>query len=109
MKTLNLGRNWNGTETIVHVDDDEMITRDVMPGKSVQSILDRNADFRKQGRRPNRTAHGRLAASIPIPLYMEWKKEWRTKYRQDWTWQTFLTMKINNRDYSFLKTNEMRL
>lgn len=109
LKKLSLGRNWNGTETVVHVDDDELITRDVMSGRNVQSILDRNHDARSLGRKPNPQAQGRLAASIPIPVYTEWRKEWRTKYRQDWTWKTYLSMKLNSRDFAYLKTNEMRV
>lgn len=109
MKKANLGSNGNGTETIIRFDDDELISTDVMSGRNVQSILDTNAAFRAQGRRPNKNAHGRLAASIPIPVYTEWRKQWREKYRDDWTWKTFLTMKLNSRDYSHLKTNEMNV
>ena len=104
----NLGWNSNGTYTKLTFEGTEMISQDIMPGKSVQSILDTNAEKRALGRKPNSSAHGRLAASIPIPLYHEWKKQWRETYRQDWTWKTFLTMKINSRDYSYLKTNEMK-
>jgi hypothetical protein len=106
----NLGWNSHGaTYTELTYEGSEMIARDIMPGKFVQSILDSNAEKRALGKRPNPKAHGKLAASIPLPIYHEWKKEWRTTYRQDWTWKTYLTMKINNRDFSFLKTNEMKL
>lgn len=107
MNKINLGNNGNFTYTQIEVSDDELIARDVMPGQYVQAILDRNHRLRSLG--PNRRAHGRLAASIPDTVYAEWRKEWMRTYRQDWTWKTFLTMKLNNRDYSFLKTNEARL
>jgi hypothetical protein len=105
----NLGDNGNGTYTELRVSDDEIISRDVMPGQYVQNILDVNSRFRAEGRQPNRNAHGRLAASIPLPIYTEWRKSWMTKYKDDWSWKTYLTMKINSRDYSHLKTNEMNV
>jgi hypothetical protein len=109
MKKISLGANGNGTHTVIHVDDDELITRDIMPAKNVQSILDANAEFRARGRKPNPAAHGRLAASIPSPVYATWRKDWAEKYRDDWTWKTYLVMKLNTRDYSYLKTNELHL
>jgi hypothetical protein len=109
MKRVSLGKNWNGTETVIEVSDDELISRDIQPGRHIQAILDTNAAFRAQGRKPNPNAIGRHVASVPTTLYYEWLKEWRTKHRDKWTLQTFMTMKLNNRDYSYLKTNEMRL
>lgn len=109
MRKHNLGRNWNGTHTEIHVDDDEMIARDVQSARDIKSILDNNARMRALGRNPNSQAVGRHVASVPITVYCEWLKEWKTKYRQDWSWQTYMTMKLNSRDYSALKTNEMRL
>lgn len=96
-------------QTRLHVDDDEIITEDVMPARVVGRILDENTRLRNLGRNPNPRAHGRLAARIPLPIYHNWRREWRQKYAQDWTWQTFLAMKINDRDWAKLKTNERRL
>lgn len=44
------------------------------------------------------------AAQIPILTHTMWKKEWREKYAQDFTWQTFLTMKLNSRENCHLRT-----
>lgn len=92
----------------IAVSDDELICRDVMPGHHVQTILDANARVRNDNAH-NRKAQGRLAARIPITLWSEWRKEWRTKYRQYSTWQTFLAIKINNRDYSYLRTQNQKI
>ena len=109
MKKEIIGANGNGTYTRIDVNDDELISRDIMPGKMVQNILDANAAHRSLGRNPNKHARGRLAASIPITLYTEWKKDWRNNHSDKWSWETFLTVKLNNRDYSHLKTTEMHL
>jgi len=104
-----LGYNWNGTQTVVSEEDGFLYMEDRQTARANQAILDNNARFRAQGRHPNRQAHGRLAASIPITVYQGWRKEWERGHKDKWTWKTFLTMKLNSRDYSFLKTNEMRL
>lgn len=109
MKKHSLGYNWNGTQTIIHVDDNELIATDVQTGRANQAIVDRNKELRSLGRHPNRASHGRLAASIPITVYQGWRKEWETRHKDKWEWKTYLTMKLNSRDYSFLKTNEMKL
>lgn len=96
--------NSNGTYSDVRVNDDELISRDIMPGHAVQSILDGNHELRAT--RQNPKAFGRHAARIPKTVWTEWRKQWMTTHRQDWTWQTFLAMKLNSRDYSHLKTHE---
>ena len=109
MSKYSLGYNWNGTQTIVSADDNELVMADIQTARANQAILDGNKEFRAQGRHPNRAAHGRLAARIPITLYQTWKKDWKMNHSDKWTWKTFLSQKINNRDYSHLKTNEMNL
>ena len=106
MQKHNLGWNWNGTQTQIHVDDNEIITTDVQTARANQAIIDRNQRLRALGKTPNRAAHGRIAASIPITVYQTWRKEWQTTHRDTWTWKTYLSMKLNSRDYSYLKTRE---
>lgn len=92
----------------IHVNDDELITRDVMPAHHVQSILDLNAATRND-KLYNRKAEGRLAARIPIPTWTEWRREWMNTRRQYCTWQTFLAAKINSRDYSYLRAQDQKI
>lgn len=105
MKTYDLGENWNGTRTKLHVDDDQIIMQD---WEDAQPLLDENQRMRNMPQA--RTMRGGyLAARIPATMYYEWKKDWRANHRDRWTWQTYLAMKINSRDYSKLKTSDRRL
>lgn len=99
-----LGGNAVAT-TIAHFDDNELIIEERMSEQVVKDILDHNQKVRSAGLR-NRNAHGRLAASIPIGLYNKWRKEWRERGRDNWEWRTFLAMKLNSREWAFLKTIE---
>jgi hypothetical protein len=90
-------------QNVISVNDDELITRDIMAGHHVQAILDSNKRVRNDNAY-NKKAQGRLAARIPLPVYHMWSKEWKASRSQYMTWQTFLAAKINSRDYSYLKT-----
>lgn len=85
-------------QTVLHMNGDEMVTQDVINGRRMQTFLDDNQKLRREG--VNSKAQGRLAARIPITLYTSWRREWERKYKQDWTWKTYLATKVNNRDYS---------
>lgn len=108
MKKINLGNNWNGNQTIIHVDDDEIISTDVRPAWQVQTILDQNKEKRALGRAPNKEAHGRHVASIPMEIYHEWKKE-HAICKDSVDWKSFVKSKLNDPDNAFLRTNEMHL
>jgi hypothetical protein len=102
MKKLLDKQLWNGNRSQVYSDGNELVTMDVKPAKQVQAILDVNAELRNHAV-VNKQARGRLVARIPDTMHREWKKEWQTKYRQDWTWRTYLSMKLNSRENSYLK------
>ena len=102
MKKLLDRQLWNGNRSQVYSDGNELVTMDVKPAKQVQAILDVNAELRNHAV-INKQARGRLVARIPDTMHREWKKEWQTKYRQDWTWRTYLSMKLNSRENSYLK------
>jgi hypothetical protein len=100
---ISLGHN-GISETLVHEESGSLITEEV---QDCTAVLDRAQILR--GLSVNRRAHMKPAATIPLVIYHNWKKEWRTQYRQSWTWQTYLAMKINSRDYSKLRTSDMKL
>jgi hypothetical protein len=102
MKKLLDKQLWNGNRSQVYSDGNELVTMDVKPAKQVQAILDVNAELRNHAV-INKQARGRLVARIPDTMHLGWKKEWQTKYRQDWTWRTYLSMKLNSRENSYLK------
>lgn len=100
---ISLGHN-GVTETIIHQDSEHLVTEEV---QDVTPVLDRNQELRSQSH--NKKAHMKPVASIPLVVYHNWKKEWKSIYRQHWTWQTYLAMKINSRDFSKLRTSDLRL
>lgn len=102
MDKFDLGWNGNGTRTEIYVGENELITRDVM---DAQPILDAAAEMRSHGRERGR--NGFLAATIPITIYYEWRKEWRAKCDGDWP--AFLAAKINSREWCKLRTTDMTL
>ncbi len=103
MKRFSLGHD-GVTETIIDLSDDEIIARDV---QDVTPILDQNQTLR--GERQNLGSNFRHVGSIPVTIFHEWRKEWRNKYAKDWTWKTYLAMKMNSRDYSQLRTSDLRI
>lgn len=105
MQTLDLGENANGTRARLHIDDTFMVVQDV---QDVQPILDEVQRKRSLGQA--KTLHGGYyLGEVPVTVYYEWRKEWRTKYRQQWDWKTYFRMKWNNRDYSKFKVNDMKI
>lgn len=100
---ISLGHN-GISETLIHEEGGALITEEV---QDCTAIVDHAQRLRSLP--TNSRAHMKPAATIPLVIYHNWKKEWRAKYRQSWTWQTYLVMKINSRDYSKLRTSDMRL
>lgn len=72
------------------------------PDEVETQILDDCA--RMRGLHQNKSSNLRLAARVPLGLHTMWKKEWRLKYADTWTWPTFLAMKLNSSDYKNLRT-----
>lgn len=104
-----LGDNWNGTQTWAKEEDGVLYTSDVQSGKTIQAILDENHRRRQLGRKPNSLARGRLVASVPATVHYEWVKDWKTRHRDKWTWETYVAMKLNDRNYKYLRTTEGRV
>lgn len=91
-------------ENVVSFNDDgELVTRDIMSGDRVQSILDHNAYLRNHAA-PNRKAQGRHAASVPITVWTEWRKAWMSYHSDKWTWQTYLAAKLADSDNAYFRT-----
>jgi len=92
------------SESRIHFEGEKLITEEV---QDVEPVLDRAQQLR--GLSQNSRAQTRMVASIPLVVYHNWKKEWRASHHSNWTWQTFLAMKINSRDYSKLRTSDMKV
>lgn len=96
------------TETIIHVDDNEMIIEERTHEWAVRAILDHNKKVLSAGLH-NKQAHGRLAATIPTVTYLKWRKEWKERHRDKWEWDTFLAMRLNSNEWKFLRTSEGKI
>lgn len=96
---------WNATGLIrsyLHVDADEIIIREVMPGAVVDEIMAQVARFADQVR--NRVAGQEIVGSVPLPIYAAWLLEWkRGPKAQGVTKSAFMTSKLMDRDYSRFK------
>lgn len=93
-----------GTELIL--EHDQVVLRHAF---DAQPVLDQNSRERNMPQRGSPRMGAKKAASIPTPLYHLWRKEWREKHADKWTWHTFLAMRLNSRDYSYLRTSDMKL
>jgi len=88
-------------------DGDTLTLIEHTPTRIENAILDSCALLRSMHQRKTR---GGLqhAARTPINTWLAWKKEWREKYRDTYTWPTFEVMKLNSRDNSKLRTGYKR-
>ena len=106
MNHFDLGENWNGTRTKLHISDSEIILEDASDKRGLQALVDDNARIRNQG---HSLRGGYLAARIPADLYAKWRKDWRTNHADKWLWKTFLAQKLNSRDWLKLRTVDSKI
>lgn len=104
------GQAASGVRNIVSISDDgEIVTRDIQTGDVIQVILDECARLRQltanmpPGSPANPDATGYIAAKVPIVIWQNWRREWASKYRDYFTWQTFEVMKLNSREFRRFK------
>lgn len=90
-----------GVRHYADVDEDGFTAIEHTPTVVEQEIVDECSKLR--GLYQKKQGTFQLAAKIPINTYYGWKKEWRQKHADTWTWQTFLAMKLNSRDNEKLR------
>ena len=95
-----------GVQHSVDVDENGFTYIEHTPTSVEDIILDECAKLRAL--RQRKTGAFQLAAKVPINTHAQWKKEWREKYKDTWTWQTFLAMKLNSREYENLRVGHQR-
>ena len=93
-------------EAHINADGNELIVSEHTPTRIENEILDHCHKLR--GLVQNRRSSFQHAATIPIQQHTRWKQEWRAKYAQVMTWQTFLASKLNSRDFEYLRTGHKR-
>ncbi len=105
MKAIDLGQNWNGTRSVIHLGESELVVKDV---QDVSPIIANNERMRAHnGKRMGK--NGYLAAEIPVTVLYEWKKDWRRNHSDKWAWKTYLAQKLNSRDYLKFRTTDTRI
>lgn len=107
-KKILLDTSPTGVQHSIEIDDDgnSFTAVEYTPTRVENEILDSCAAMRSVSQRNGGGL--RHAGRIPINTYMQWKKEWREKYAQDFTWPTFEAMKLNSRDNQHLRTGHKR-
>lgn len=87
---------------------DELALVNQQSDTSIQKILKSNFDKRNT---PQNTVVGGLheVADVPLILWYKWRKQWADKFADDWTWDTFLSIKLNDPAYSHLLTSNVKL
>ena len=95
-----------GVQHSVDVDEDGFTYIEHTPTFVEKEILDECHQLRSL--RQTKGRHFQLAAKVPINTHCQWKKEWREKHSDTWTWQTFLAMKLNSRENEYMRTGYTR-
>lgn len=107
-KRLLLDVSPTGVQHSIEIDNDGdgFTAIEFTPTHIENEILDECAKLR--GLQQNKGGGFQLAAKIPINTHAAWRKEWREKYHDTWTWPTFLAMKLNSRDNAYLRVGYTR-
>ncbi len=106
-KLIQLDVSPNGIQHSVEVDENGFGYFEHQTTADEQIILDDCARLRGLAQRKGSAFQ--FAGKIPLVTHALWKKEWREKHRETFTWPTFLAMKMNNRDYGKLKVLDGKL
>ncbi len=95
-----------GLQHSIEVDETGFYSVEHVPTVVENVILDECSKLRSLHQKKN--GGFQLAAKVPILTHRQWKDEWRAKYKDTWTWPTFLSMKLNNRDNQNLRVGHKR-
>lgn len=106
-KKILLDNSVTGVQHSVEIDHDgdAMTLVEHTPTSVENAILDDCARMRTLHQKGGGLQH---AARIPINTYNAWRKEWREKYADKFTWPTFEIMKLNSRENCRLRTGNKR-
>lgn len=93
-----------------YTDGDSVVIETV---QDVEPVLERNNQLRNNGR--NNKAAGFIGASVPLVLHLQWAKEFKAMTGNELNqvpWEEalkFLRSKINSRDFSKVRTSDMKI
>jgi len=101
LKWKTLSYNEGGVQNMVGCNDDgDMVCIDRQSAAVNQEILDSCREMRNNPEYRNPKAEGYIAARVPITLWVNWRRDWQSRYSKYWTWQTYLVMKRNSTEFS---------
>lgn len=117
MDRFYLGSNAGGVDNYAFFDEPtgELRVIDYQSGQVIQSILDENAAWRQSERhdfhtvdmrRRENDGRGRKVASIPVTVWVNWRREWMRHWRDVFTYQTFLLRKLHDPENRAFLTTE---
>lgn len=81
--------------------DGRSISLDQQSRSEVDRLLKTNKEIRNT-REIVRTDEEMLrpVAAFPLTIRTNWRREWERKFSDDWSWGTYLRLKINSPDYA---------
>jgi hypothetical protein len=95
-----------GVQHSIETDEDGFYAVEHTPTVVEDEILDECSKLRSLHQRKG--GGFQLAAKVPILTHTLWKQEWHAKHRDKWTWPTFLSMKLNSREFCNLRVGHKR-
>lgn len=92
-----------GVQHNAYTDGDELVLEEFTPTSIEAAVLQDAAQIRND-LSSNKKASFRHAATVPVQIYQAWRREWREKWADTYTWKTFFVMKLNSVDWKNLRT-----
>lgn len=99
MKREVINRCASGTVTELHIDEwnEEMFSHSFQPMGVLQTISDDAARFRSHLRHAKGGSKiYEKVGVVPVDIDRMWQKEFQDRGHRYWTWDTFITMKLND-------------
>ena len=102
--------NAGAADKFVAAEDGKTYIGGIQSAEENQEILDSNEEIRQLNRTHEpKVKTGRHAARIPTTLYHAWQEHWKEHWADTYTWMTWLMIKLNDRSFSQLRTQDAKI
>ena len=100
------GSQGPGVNSYVIHDGPHTIHLDQQTRQSVSALIKENKRLQNEPNHAVSQTGLRRMASLPVPLYWKWYKDWQTRFADDWDWGTFLQIRLQDPDYAMFRTTD---
>ena len=107
-----LGESLGGlASSFVSREDGHTYVTEVQSAAHNQKVLDFTQRMRSIQRplKEKSGTQGRLAAEVPVTIFIEWQKEWERKHKGTYSMETFMAIKLNSREFCKFKAIDSEL